>query len=218
MACFNPVTMAMEERPAPPKPEFLCGLDLGQVCDPSALCIAQKSEQVQRGKKRRHYGVRHLQRWLGVDYPTIAEELRPMLARLDKPALIVDATGVGVAVCDILAKAALPIGALVRVVITAGHAVTKGTKGGWNVPKRELVSVAQSALQGGRLDIVPTLKEAKTLGRELQNFKVKINLNATETYEAWRAGEHDDLCLAACMAVWYGEYFGRRLTADNIYM
>lgn len=202
---FNPHTMQWQERDAPPTGNFIAGLDLGQVSDYTALCILEKTVTQDGDKKIRHYAVRHLQRWLGVSYPDVAVELRPMLDQLNRPALVVDSTGVGQAVVDILARASLPIRQLVPVSITAGHQVTKGVKGGYNVPKRELVSVAQSALQNRRLVIARQLREAETLRRELSNFKVKINLNATESFEAWRSGDHDDLCLAACMAVWFGE-------------
>lgn len=207
---FNPHTNEWEERAEAPPPTYICGLDLGQISDATALCVLQKYVTEEGEKTVRRYAVRHLQRWLGVDYPTIAEELRPMLAQLHQPVLVVDGTGVGIAVVDIFRKASLPIRQLVPVTITAGHQVTKGSRGGWNVPKRMLVSVAQSALQGDRLAIVPKLKEAATLKRELSNFKVKINLNATESFEAWREGDHDDLCLACCMGIWRGEYFDRQ--------
>jgi hypothetical protein len=75
------------------------------------------------------------------------------------------------------------------------------------VPKKELVATAQSALQGSRLTIAAKLKEAGTLKKELQNFKVKINIaSATESFEAWREGDHDDLVLSCCLAVWFGEH------------
>jgi hypothetical protein len=35
------------------------------------------------------------------------------------------------------------------------------------------------------------------------NFKLKINITTGhDSYEAWREGEHDDLVLAAALAVW----------------
>ena len=38
---------------------------------------------------------------------------------------------------------------------------------------------------------------------ELYNFKLKVNVATTNiSYEAWREGEHDDLVLAAALAVW----------------
>jgi hypothetical protein len=58
------------------------------------------SSKRRRRKARASEGTatpRHLQRWLNTDCPQIAEELRPMLAALAEPVLIVDATGVGLA-------------------------------------------------------------------------------------------------------------------------
>ena len=41
------------------------------------------------------------------------------------------------------------------------------------------------------------------LKEELLNFKMKINVaTGHDSYEAWREGEHDDLVLAAALAVW----------------
>jgi hypothetical protein len=63
------------------------------------------------------------------------------------------------------------------------------------------------------------LKEARTLRKELSTFKVKINIaSATESFESWRTGQHDDLVLACCLAVWYGERAGHRLTADSFFI
>jgi hypothetical protein len=180
------------------------------MSDYTALAIVEKTvespEEGKEGKRRNKYAVRHLQRWLGVDYPTVAEELRPMLAALPWPVLVADETGVGVGVVQILRLANLPIQSLLGVTITAGHHANPRPQGGWNVPKKELVASAQSALQGHRLVIAPALREARTWRKELSNFKVKINIaSATESFEAWREGQHDDLVLACCLAVWQGE-------------
>jgi hypothetical protein len=41
------------------------------------------------------------------------------------------------------------------------------------------------------------------LRAELLNFRVTINLaTGYDRYEAWREGDHDDLVLAAALAVW----------------
>jgi len=46
------------------------------------------------------------------------------------------------------------------------------------------------------LRLAPALKEAKQLRRELATFKVKITLNANESYEAWRNSDRDDTVLS----------------------
>jgi hypothetical protein len=70
------------------------------------------------------------------------------------------------------------------------------------VPKRDLVSVVQVALQNRTLKIAEQLPEAETLSRELQNFTVKITDSANDVYGAWREGTHDDLVLAVALALW----------------
>lgn len=204
---------------APSPVTWLASIDLGMMHDPSALAIVRKTVEERGDKRINKYAVLHLQRWLGVDYPTIAEELRPMLAALTpRPTLLGDETGVGVGVLQIFRKVKLPVASLKGITITAGHRAALRPQGGWNVPKKELIACGQSALQGKRLDISPKLKDAKVLRKELATFKVKINIaSATESFEAWREKDTDDLTLAVCMAVWFGEQGQRRLTADSFF-
>jgi hypothetical protein len=112
---------------------------------------------------------------------------------------------VGAAVVDVLRKAK-PRAWLRPVLITAGHQVTS-EGGAWHVPKKELVSTLQVLLQGGRFKVAD-LPERKVLLKELLAFKVRINLNATESFEAWRERDHDDLVLACALAAWIGEKEG----------
>ncbi|SRR5579883_548424 len=204
--------------PSPRPPSWLAGLDLGMMSDYTALALIEKTVQCHDDKRINRYAVRHLQRWLRVDYPTIAEELRPLFAALPtRPTLVADETGVGIGVLQILRRAPLPVSGIRGITITSGHSVNLRPDGGYCVPKKELVASTQSLLQGKRLLIAPALREAKTLRQELSNFKVKINVaSATESFEAWRAGQHDDLVLAVCLAVWYGEHCQKDLVAYPI--
>jgi hypothetical protein len=204
--------------PGPPSPEpFLIGLDLGQGSDPTALAIA---EQVKREDSLREYSFRHLQRWpLGTPYTTpegaqngIIEDMADLINELPRKAiLVVDATGCGRSVMDMVRRARLPISKLVPVNITGGHQVTSG--GGFrNVPKKDLVGVVQTCLQGRRLKVAPGLREAKLLTRELQTFKTRVSVGTgNEILEAWRERDHDDLVLAVALAVWAGETMQRAL-------
>jgi len=55
----------------------------------------------------------------------------------------------------------------------------------------------------GELKVADGLTLWPTLREELLNFRRKINLmTAHDSYEHWREGDHDDLVLAAAMAVW----------------
>lgn len=153
--------------------------------------------------------VRHLQRFaLGTSYPTIVQETRTLLDRQplrDNSVLVVDATGVGAPVVDLLDRAGL---GSVAVNITGGNKVTRGHGSRtMNVPKRDLVSAVKVLLQNGRLKVADELSEASTLKGELGNFRVKITSTAHDTYGVWREGVHDDLVLAVALACWYREWY-----------
>ncbi len=201
--------------PPPPTPWFYAGLDLGQSADFSALAIAERDRPPARAGDPRGdpagYAVPWLQRFpLKTPYPAIVAEvaalLRRLAARTPTPAirLVVDATGVGRPVVDLLRRERLPA-RLIEVTITGGNATTH-EGGAFHVPKRDLVSTVQVLLQGQRVKIASALPDAATLTAELLNFQVKISAEtAHDSYGAWREGTHDDLVLAAALALWFGE-------------
>ncbi len=227
MMAYTRTTPASQAR-AP----WLClGLDLGQANDYSALAIAERDrEPPYRGQysvngiptlppapEPATYALSWLQRFpLKTPYPAIVGEVATLVRQLAarKPIphlrLVVDATGVGRPVTDLLRCEHLPA-SLVEVTITGGDEVTQDGSA-YRVPKRDLVSTVQVLLQGERLKIAQALPEAATLTRELLNFHVKINeATAHDSYGAWREGTNDDLVLATALAVWHGEQDWQRL-------
>jgi hypothetical protein len=187
--------------------DFVIGLDVGQTQDFTALAVLERRPSVagQSGFVSAEYALRLLRRFtLGTPY----SEIVPAVARLTSThplagaPLIVDQTGVGRAVADMLRQAA---GWVVPVTITGGHAVTQTVDGCWHVPKKELVTSLQVVMQARRMQIARLLPDASLLVRELQNFQVKITTAANETFGAWRNGQHDDLVLAMALACWWGE-------------
>ncbi len=192
--------------------DFIIGVDLGQARDYTAIAVLERFEEL-TGKAAKgrwltqvRYEMPHLERPpLGTSYPDIIERLKELIARLPdhkRLKIVVDRTGCGRPVVDLMRKEKLSV---IPVTFTAGGSVTGSTYGGYNVPKRELVSNLAIILQAGRLKISPELPEAPQLVEELQNFKAKVTLAGNDTYEAWRESDHDDLVLAAAMAAWYGE-------------
>ncbi len=185
--------------------EFFLGLDLGQTQDFTALAVLEC--QPTTPTEQPGYALRHLRRFpLGTAYT----EIVPAVARLagaqplSGSPLVVDQTGVGRAVVDMLLQAA---GWVVPVTITAGHAVTHTEDGSWHVPKKELVTCLQVVMQARRLQIARALPDAALLVRELQNFQVRITAAANETFGTWRDGQHDDLVLAVALACWWAERY-----------
>ena len=156
------------------------------------------------------YELRYLERLpLGTLYPEVVGRIKALLSTpplADECALAVDATGVGVAVTDMLRNAGLHFDG---VTITSGEKETReGSR--WRVPKRDLISACQVLFQQRRLKIAASLPEAKTLTDELVGFRYKITQASNLTYESWREGAHDDLVLALSLAVWEAEkgFFG----------
>jgi hypothetical protein len=153
------------------------------------------------------YHLRDLRRFpLGTPYPDIVEWVAGLMEhpQLRGATLVVDATGVGAAVLDLLRDRGL---GPVPVWITAGERA-EGVGDGWRVPKRDLVAVIQVLLQTGRLKLAAGLPEVATLVQELREFRVRYTPTGRDVYGVWREGEHDDLVLALALAVWWGERGG----------
>mgnify|MGYP001500631313 CR=1 FL=1 len=190
---------------------YFAGLDLGQAQDYTALAIAQRHEDPAGDR----FDLSWLERFpLRTSYPAIAAAIVDRMARLAASArdasrfLVVDSTGVGRPVVDLLRRAQ-PSCMLVDVTITGGDTATQEA-GSWRVPKRDLISSTQVLIQSGRLKIAQALPEAATLTQELLTFKVKIDpVTAHDSYGAWREGQHDDLVLATALACWAGGRLGK---------
>jgi len=207
---------------------YLVGLDLGQASDYTALSVVEQQlwsprdhawlspanlTATQLTERLRFEGtpptdrplhVRHLERLpLGTSYPAIVADVAARLrsgAMAGKGiALLIDATGVGRPVVDMFKAASLRP---VAITITGGAAVGRD-RGGYTVPKRQLVSSLQVALQQKRLRIARTLEHAATFEQEALNFKVKISVAGHDSYEAWRESTHDDLVLSVAMTTWF---------------
>jgi hypothetical protein len=193
--------------------EYVIGLDLGQVKDYTALAVLKRTPidgAAATGRPAHLMTCNHLARWpLGSPYPRIVADVRELVGRPElggMPTLTIDGTGVGRGIVAMFIAAGLAA-RVVPVIITAG---TEGRSAPWGeggltgrwVPKIELVSAVQAALQSGRLKVVPSLPLADTLRQELLNFKIRVTLAGNETFEAHRQGVHDDLLLACAMACW----------------
>lgn len=183
---------------------YILGLDLGQTQDFTALAVVERHAPAQAGAKP-EYALRHLRRFpLGTAYTDIVPAVAAL--RISEPLrqapLVVDQTGVGRAVVDMLRQTASGV---LAVTITGGQAVTRADDGSYHVPKKELITALQVVMQGRRLQIARSLPDAATLVRELQQFQVKLTAAANETFGVWRDGQHDDLVLAVALACWWSE-------------
>jgi hypothetical protein len=182
---------------------WLVGLDLGQAADPSALAAVVQTLVARHWE----HHVRSLFRWsLGTSYVAVVDDVERFVSRepLWGCTLVVDATGCGRPVVDLLRDRRLPVN-LVPATISGG-AHSSFDVNGASVAKRELVAVINVLLGQRRLWIAAGLDLGPTLEGEFSTFRSKITATGHEQLEApWREGAHDDLLLAASLALWYGE-------------
>jgi hypothetical protein len=146
------------------------------------------------------YRIGHLERLpLKTPYPAQVARIQYIVRHLPRDAsLVVDFTGVGRGIYDMLVDAGLsPVG----VTLTSGFS-TNWSGDTVTVPKSTLVSKLVARLHGGELFVHESLKDWPVLRRELLNFRSQVTQGGTETWNA-RSGEHDDLVLALGLCVWY---------------
>ncbi len=193
----------MTDTPSTPD-AYLCGLDLGQVSDRTALAALGVIRGTSPGTNT--YQLLFLQRFpRGTPYPTIGDRVAEVFSKppLAGQTLAIDGSGVGRAVVDHFRR--LRLSANFRPVsITGGSAATRAPDGYWHIAKQNLVSATQLVMQTRRIAFAPNLQDLDILVQELQAFRVKITRGANELYEV-REGEHDDMVLAVAMALWFGE-------------
>lgn len=227
------------DSPSPVAPSAVryLGLDLGQMQDYSAAVVVEQTwppvdptmpgtspviEDFQVGMIWRP------QR--GTPYAAIVDYCQALLARPGMrtcAALVVDATGVGRPVVEMLRDAGLPP-PVVAITITGGDTASQVAADEYRVPKRDLAGDLAVLLQPptsadmpvasdftmaptARLRFARGLRLERVMRAELANFKVKITLSGHDQYEAgpageWREGEHDDLVLALALPIWYARH------------
>ena len=175
---------------------FYVGLDLGQRHDPTAIAVVEKITSIIR--------VRHLERVpLGTPYPVVVERVRTIIRHGELArhcALVVDGTGVGAPVVDMLRAARLGCD-LAAVTITGGER-QRQNGGVWSVPKRDLLAVVQVLLERGELKLAKGLRELGPLLRELTDVRSTAGVGGRVRQGADGCGEHDDLVIALALACW----------------
>ena len=216
------MVMAMLETPAAPMPmlpghAFFVGLDLGQTHDPTAVAVLERATTLTGAidpvtfarASRTTLDVRHLERLpLGTPYPEVVRQVLARVTALQghgRTTVVVDATGVGAPVLDLLReefRAAGLGGCPIAPVVITGGAQASRTGKAWHVPKRDLVQGLQLALEQRELGIDGRLPACAALLRELTTFRFRTTAAGADQFGVWREGEQDDLVLAAALAVW----------------
>lgn len=176
------------------------GVDVGQRQDYSAIVVC---EQEMRGDLP-HYLVRSIERLpLGTPYPLVVDRIEDVMRKLElrglprlgprlfRVELILDATGVGLPLGDMLRERGLNPR---LVLFTGSDKVTDAPGGVHMVGKGWMVGRMQVLLQGQRLHL-PRSVEAGILTRELMSYEIRVNDHANASFNA-KSGSHDDLVIA----------------------
>jgi len=201
----------------------IAGLDLGCAQDYSAFVVADVSPipdlmtYVPPGEPTpevNRFDFRHLWRWpLGTKYTEIVSDLKRwfvMTPQWQSSTLVVDGTGVGRAVVDMIGESQLPC-EVKPFSITAGKEPNLSTEDGKmpTVPKKDLVGAVAVCLESRRLRFAPSLDLTEVVQKELENFRVTVDeVTRNETFGAGREGKNDDLVLAVSLVCWHGEQTG----------
>jgi hypothetical protein len=180
-------------------------LALGRPQDFLALAVAR--EYGQDAAQRTVWALPLLRRWPpGTPFPAVIADVAQVTGRLDRPVLVIDATGVGRGVLELFRQAELPVSELVTVTVTGGHQAHRPGPDCWAAPRKDLVAALQSVLQGQRLRIARGLADAAALTRQLAEFRARAMAVDEDDLAAWRDGGQEDLVVALALAVWQGEF------------
>lgn len=152
----------------------------------------------------KRYRIRWLARVpLGTSYNSVVEMIATVgeaAAHISEPTLMVDASGVGQPVIDMLrARTSLPLRA---VTLTAGEAASQVGAYSWHLPKRDLVTSLEVVLQSRSLEVVPDCPLQADLQAELANFDFRIGDSGHTSFEA-ASGHSDDLVVSVALACWW---------------
>ena len=182
---------------ATPCSRYYLGLDLGQARDYSAIAIVERRVELTGtrdpvtfvDRTRTRIIVSYLERIpLRTQYPDVVEIVRAATHRhpIRSLQIVMDATGVGAAVRDMISKAQLGV-PMTAVTITGGQRVTVSF-GDYHVPRHDLLANLRVLLEKRMLAIAFTGPASELLRTELQRWGCR--------------SAHDDLIFAVALACW----------------
>lgn len=221
--------------------EFICTVDLAKKRDYTTIQIYRDTPEV------RHYPIEsgrspqvinwmdltYQARMQGVRYTEQSKMIRELLKRtnlLNNTQLIVDGTGVGEAVVDIMREDGLmplPIVSTGGTNVNPVYADFGKVFGGsstqlrgaqvlkeMTVPKDDMVHAGMIVLEQGRLRIAENLKHVDDFRKQMARFKGKFNDKSGRTkYENDDDTTHDDFVVTFLLASWWMTY--KRVTVKE---
>lgn len=144
-----------------------------------------------------------------LQHPRFKEMYSPRATGRHIHAVLVDATGVGTPVVDLLKEK--NIYPLTAVYLTGGEKATT-SNGELHLAKALLVSRLQVLLQQRRIHL-PDTPESRALTEELLNYEIRVTENANLQAGVFKTGKHDDLATALGLACWDDDQRGELIFA-----
>ena len=218
------------------------GVDVGQKVDPTAICVAEPEGDafMIRYLQRLALGMPYpkiaerlaelvgnltdrlyRQAWAAIAKQPGSQLIDQAALRREAEAsiwLLIDATGVGGPVCDMVTEPLRGTAvSMTRVLFTYGDRY----KGGWGrreakLGKAYLVSRLQALLQGKRVKL-PRTAEAQALAEELLDYEIKVTEDGNDKYGAFKVGSHDDLVTALGLACLHDRDAGQVQFMPSLY-
>jgi hypothetical protein len=199
--------------------EYVCGLDLGRQHDRSVFAVIHHTRkpvegeggwviddtrEVCRQASVTRYDLVHMHALpLKLDYVSQALMVRELMARepleSTKATLVVDTSGVGQGVADLMRSQGLRFKG---VQITAGTEQTQVDGSNYRVAKQLLVSKLEAVLHAGELRVPDALPDAEPFRKELESFRRQSKASGAQTWSA-DVGEFDDRVMATSYAIWW---------------
>ncbi len=178
--------------------KYIVSVDIGKQNDYTAISLIERVEF--------DYHLVKILRWRHSSHEKLISELQLLLAdprmKDGQIAIILDATGVGLAVCDFVRSAGIQCFDLT---IHGGYSTKID---GWHISaaKNDIVFSLQNVIEKERLKVNPNLKYWKETKAELETFSPKVNETTLHvSYEAIRSRDHDDLVMSLAMSALFGE-------------
>ena len=195
---------------------LIVGVDVGQKHDPTAVVVAEALLEGSGRTALWDFTIRHMERLpLNTSYPDVSTRILQVVERVaayPPPAntqtaspvhVVVDSTGVGAPVVDILRREIHDThAALTEATFTHGdRLVGVFGDGKMSVGKAFLVSRLQALFQTQRIHLPKNHAEAEAMTTELMDYEIRISEDANDKYGAFQVGTHDDLVTALGLAI-----------------
>lgn len=214
--------------------QYLVVIDVAKKQDATSIQIWRNTPEFLKGDERvylqdrifHYFDLVFQTKMEKIPYTDQADKIKALMdseAMKNNSELIVDGTGVGEAIIDILrSKSLRPT----PIVFTGGDQLNikyeKNLRrfGGFgagigtmqvirqlDVPKKDLVAAGQTMIQQCRLRIAPEVQYANDFRKQLVHFKGKVNEKTGYTsYNNDNPEVHDDFTVCFLMAMWYFRY------------